>query len=79
MVYHPNSKLYLPIFFILLLQSKKYETYLNAIGAAISAADSNLESRSVTCNFEKALIRAICKQFSDSKEVLCLFHWKHAQ
>ena len=27
MVYHPNSKLYLPIFFILLLQSKKYETY----------------------------------------------------
>ena len=77
MVYHPISKLYLPIFFIL-LQSKKYETYFNAIGAAISAADFNLESRSVTCDFEEALIRAICEQFTDSKKVLCLFHWKQA-
>ena len=34
MVYHPVTKLYLPVFFIL-LQGKKYEVYFHAIGAAI--------------------------------------------
>ena len=65
MIYHPISKLYLPVFFIL-LQSKKYETYFAAISAAINAADFNLEGRSVTCDFEEALIQAICEQFNDA-------------
>ena len=77
MIYHPITKLYLPVFFIL-LQSKKYETYFAAIGAAIGAADFNLEGRSVTCDFEEALIRAITEQFSEADKVLCLFHWKQA-
>jgi hypothetical protein len=37
-----------------------------------------LEGRSITCDFEEALIRAITEQFSGSHKILCFFQWKQA-
>ena len=77
MVYHPVTKLYLPVFFIL-LQGKKYEVYFHAIGAAIGQYDFRLDGKSVTLDFEQGLIKAVTEQFPSAAKVLCLFHWKQA-
>ena len=77
MVYHPVTKLYLPVFFIL-LQSAKYEVYFHAIGAAIGQCDFMCEGLTVTLDYEQGLIKAVTEQFPDADKVLCLFHWKQA-
>ena len=62
MVYHPVTRLYLPVFYIL-LQSAKYEVYFHAIGAAIGQCDFMCEGISVTMDFEQGLIKAVTEQF----------------
>lgn len=77
MVYSKHHDLYVPVYYIL-LQSKKEDSYFNAIEQAINASNWKLEALTVTCDFEMALINAIKDQFPEGKRVLCLFHWKQA-
>ena len=75
MVYYPVTRLYIPVFFIL-LQGKKYEVFFKANGAAIGQCYFRLQGRSVTLDFEQGLIKAVIEQFPSASKVLCLFHWK---
>ena len=69
--------MYVPAFFIL-LQSKKCSAYYHAIQQCICASDWKMEPKSVTCDFEQSLIKALKHQFPAAPAILCLFHWKQA-
>ena len=44
----------------------------------IAATGWTAEAKTVTVNFEQALIKTTSTQFGEGKLVGCLFHWKHA-
>ena len=37
-----------------------------------------MNARSITCDFEIGLMRALTEQFSDASTIFCFFHWKQA-
>jgi len=37
-----------------------------------------MNSRSITCDFEPTLVRALKEQFPEASTILCFFHWKQA-
>jgi len=77
MIYDPETHLYLPVFYIL-LQSKSYFTYCKAIEAVNFICHEEWNPETITCDFEKALIEALHRQFPRVPQVLCYFHWKQA-
>jgi hypothetical protein len=77
MVYSLAHDLYVPIYYIL-LQAKSHEVYYHALQQTINSSDWRFESKTITCDFEMALIKGIKEQFPDATYVLCNFHWKQA-
>jgi len=77
MIYADAYKSYVPIFYIL-LQNRKETTYFHALQMVISATNWQLRGKTMTGDFEMALMNAIKSQFRDGPYVGCLFHWKQA-
>lgn len=77
MVYSASKDKYFPVFYIL-MTGKSYNCYFYALGLAIAASDFTLKAISVTCDFEKPLIKAVKSQFKEATLIGCLFHWKQA-
>jgi hypothetical protein len=77
MVYSSAHETYVPVLYIL-LQNKKEHTYLRALTEAEFAANHHLRPKTVTCDFELALINAIVGKFPNVPLIGCLFHFKQA-
>ena len=77
MVYSASHQMYIPVFFML-LQSKHEDVYQHAIMMFIAATGWTADAKTVTVDYEQALIKAMSTQFKGSKLVGCLFHWKQA-
>lgn len=83
MIYSAAYNSYIPVFFVL-LQGKSTFMYWNAINQIIVAAGWEVTVKSVTCDFEQALIRAIKEHFAaetdpdPSELVFCCFHFLQA-
>ncbi len=77
MIRENRTGMYIPIFHIL-MTSKKEDSYFHAIQNIISACQWRLEAKSVTVDFEKALMKAVMQQFRDTPINGCLFHFKQA-
>ena len=77
MLYDEASQMFLPVFHIL-LQSKHEDVYIEAIHQCIVATGHKLDGISITCDFEKGLLKACKSQFPLSYTVLCEFHFKQS-
>lgn len=77
MAYDKSTSLYVPIFYVL-LQSKLEKAYFHALQLCISASDWQFVARTVTCDFEQALLGAVEGNFPSAPIVGCVFHWKQA-
>ena len=77
MVYSPSHRTYVPIFYVL-LQTKYEDCYLRALYQIMAATGFQLKAKTVTCDFEFALINAVQEVFSDVPLIGCLFHFKQA-
>jgi len=72
MTYSEGHKTYAPIFFIL-LQSRKQTTYYHAFQQVICASDWTIKAKTITADFEQALLKAISYQFPKGPFVGCNF------
>jgi len=82
MIFNQALDTYVPIFFIL-LQSKDQVAYYLALQHAINASDWKLRPKTVSCDFEKGLLKAVEDEFrgtpEDPMEIIgCEFHFKQA-
>lgn len=83
MIYSAAHKTYVPVFFVL-LQSKTQLGYWNALNQVIIAAGFEVDVKSVTCDFEIALINAVKEHFiaegdlTPAELVCCCFHFLQA-
>jgi hypothetical protein len=77
MVHDRSTSLYVPVFYVL-LQSKLENTYFHALQLCISSADWKFLAKTVTCDFEQALLNAVEANFPAVPIVGCVFHWKQA-
>jgi hypothetical protein len=77
MVFDHGSNVYVPVMYCL-LSGKQEEIYFTAFHWVIAASEYKLDPLSVTCDFEKGLIKAVRDQFSGVAVVGCLFHFKQA-
>ena len=67
------TKIYFPLYFVL-LQSKHYLTYYNALQQIINSSDWKLEAMSTNCDYEHGLFTAINEQFPPPAELSDLRH-----
>ena len=77
MVYSASHQMYIPVFFML-LQSKDEDVYQHAIMMFIAATGWTADAKTVTVDYEQALIKTASIQFKGSSIVGWLFHWKQA-
>lgn len=77
MIYSVPHDLYIPVFYVL-MTAKKKDLYNHVLQSIISAADWRLFAKSVTCDFEPALLEAVGLQFREANLIGCAFHWKQA-
>jgi hypothetical protein len=85
MVFDLPSCLYIPVFYVL-LNGKSVDHYLHALNMIIYSNDWNFDAKTVTCDFEQALMSAIRSNFPTDPAktddpcclIGCLFHWKQA-
>jgi len=77
MAYLPSYATYVPIFYVL-MQSKKYNAYKYVLSNLVFQTDWKLISKTITCDFEVALLKSIHEEFSgeDVDITCCEFHWK---
>jgi len=76
MIFSEAHKTYVPIFYILL--SRKQCTYYHAFQQVICASNWQIKAKTVTADFEQALLKAIQYQFPEGPFIGCIFHWKQA-
>ena len=77
MVFDRATYLYIPVMYIL-MTCKTEEGYWYAFSSVIACSDWRINVRNFHADFEKALINAAKKQFSEADFIGCLFHWKQA-
>lgn len=77
MLYDPSVDLYIPVLYIL-IDSKDELSYNNALHWVKVQCRLNIKPQTITCDFEKGLIKAIQKQFPNTTILGCLFHFKQA-
>ena len=77
MVFDRCTRVYVPIMYTL-MTGKSFEMYWHALHWVIVCSYWRCEPSTVTCDFEKGLIKAVGEQFPKSKINGCLFHWKQA-
>jgi len=77
MAYLPAYETYVPMFYVL-MQSKKYNAYKYVLSHMVLQTDWKLLPKTITCDFEKALIKAVKEEFQRDNVPLkaCEFHWK---
>jgi len=76
MIHSPTHDMYIPIWYVL-LPNKLESTYWHAFNQIIAASNWQLDAATMTCDFEKAIINQLKRQFNGTL-VGCLFHWKQA-
>lgn len=77
MVYDQSSKLYVPVVHVLTTSMTK-KSYLKLLQCVQDSVGSKLVPKDVVCDFEGALIGAMCAFFPDIRIIGCLFHFKQA-
>ena len=77
MAFDSSTQCYVPVCYVL-MTSKTYFLYWHALHWVIVMSQHRLEPETVTCDFEKGLMKAIDQQFPRGKINGCLFHWKQA-
>lgn len=78
MVYNAPTDLYLPVFYVLMTR-KDSNLYSHVFQNIISAANWQIFGKSVTCDFEQALMNAVQIQFAEARLIGCFFHWKQVR
>lgn len=77
MAYDASLDVYVPVVYVLATaKCEKTSKYL--LYWLQAAVNFQVKPRTVTCDFEKALINAVTGAFPMSVLVGCLFHWKQA-
>jgi hypothetical protein len=77
MAYEPNVDLYVPIFYVL-TTGKCDWSYWNIFNWLKTCCGLKLAPKTITCDFERALINGVRDHFPQVTIVGCLFHWKQA-
>ena len=77
MVYDVQTQVYVPIMFIL-MTGKTETLYYHVLHWVIVASNWKFDPNIVTCDFEKALHKAISDQFDTAEINGCLSHFKQA-
>ena len=77
MVYDRPTSLYVPVFYVL-LQSKLENAYFHALQLCISSADWQFTAKTITCDFEQAVLNVVEANFPSVPVIGCVFHWKQA-
>lgn len=81
MIYEEATDMYIPVFFCL-LEKKKANTYSVALSLIDAATDGAISPKTITTDFEQALISEIRMKFRaaarDQNVIGCFFHWKQA-
>lgn len=78
MVYCVPHDMYIPAFFVL-MTGKEENLYHHAFQNIISACNWKAFYKTVTSDFEVALLNSIRMQFSEARTVGCLFHFKQVR
>jgi len=77
MIFDKTLQIYIPILYIL-MTNKSQKMYRNALEWVFKLSGRRINPKTVTCDFELALINAIQGIFPFAKITGCLFHWKQA-
>lgn len=79
MVYLPAYETFVPMFYGL-MESKKYNAYKYVLSHLVFQTDWKLMPKTITCDFEKPLLKAIEEEFGKDDVCIkaCEFHWKQA-
>ena len=77
MIFEETLQIYIPILYIL-MTNKSQKMYRNALEWVFKLSSRRIKPRTVTCDFELALINAVQSVFPYTKINGCLFHWKQA-
>ena len=77
MIFEETLQIYLPILYIL-MTNKTQKMYRNALEWIFKLSRRRANPKTITCDFEQALLGAINGIFPYSKIIGCLFHWKQA-
>ena len=77
MIYDDTLQIYIPILYILMTNKSK-KMYRNALEWVFKLSQRRVNPKTITCDFELALINAIQGIFPYAKINGCLFHWKQA-
>ena len=77
MFYSEIYDMYLPAFYVL-MTGKKENLYTHVLSQIVGACNWGLYERSITCDYEQALLNAINTTWTKPEIIGCLFHWKQA-
>lgn len=77
MLFEDETSMYIPIIYCLIQDNSSW-TYWHVIHLVIVLSDTKLNPKTITCDFEKALLKSCSEQFPDAYIVGCLFHFKQA-
>ena len=77
MIFEETLQIYLPILYIL-MTNKSQKMYRNALERIFKLSGRRANPKTITCDFEQALLNAIRGIFPYSKIIGCFFHWKQA-
>jgi len=77
MIFDKTLQIYIPILYIL-MTNKSQKMYRNALEWVFKLSGRRINPKTVTCDFELALINAVQSIFPYTKINGCLFHWKQA-
>ena len=76
-VYLKGYGMYVP-FLYCLMQSKKLNSYKQVISQVVSQSDWRIDPITITCDYEKGLIRALTEEFPTDLLTGSNFHFKQA-
>ena len=77
MIFDKSLQIYIPILYIL-MTNKSQKMYRNALEWIFKLSGRRICPKTVSCDFELALINAVQSIFPFAKITGCLFHWKQA-
>ncbi|KAH9117224.1 hypothetical protein LEN26_003830 [Aphanomyces euteiches] len=77
MVYDRATRLFVPVYYVL-ATSKSYDTYWNLLQYITDSLGETMQPKDVVCDFEKALVNAVCDHFPTAQLMGCFFHFKQA-
>ena len=77
MIFEETLQIFLPILYIL-MTNKSQKMYRNALEWVFKLSNRRINPKTVTCDFEQALMNAVDGIFPFSKIIGCFFHWKLA-